>query len=313
MKRIMMMVPICIGVAFGLSSCYVEQFINWKEKMEPREKLGRDARVLLVSAVNPKKPGLSAKKARAVGQLSDHTLNHLKVMMSRDSVEAEVIRGYKVDIRRQDSSIRVLTGNGRFTHVLILTSLDVYFETGDVEFVDNSDGSQSRVTDLNTVAEIGYRFMRAGASPLDTLVTSRVYFGNRVGLLSMLTPSITKHMPDAYEAVEWNAEVWGRRFFPWYRNRTREVVGNARWNGNKTFLAMSQAIDRKDLERALSEARRQTSNSKRSVASMAYYNCAAICEALGRKQEMLDYLDKSIEANSLNMMARFMKGQYAAN
>lgn len=296
--------PIAIGLAIVLCSCVTFQPVSWQEQV-PARYPAFEGRTALLSAIDKDDMDFRKRKEEEFVMLADHTIDHLKLLLERKSLESDAVHNRRVDLTRQDSTLALALPDKNYKKAVIISSMSVYFDETGWTIVEDEDGKKTKVREFDIVSEIGYRLVSPPGSRFDTSIVARKYFGERSGISGSIGPSVTKNTKEAIAIVEYNAELYLRSYYPWMRNRTRYVYSGS---GSDAITA---AIKKNDLKQALILSRRQLSGPKPLTISMVQYNCAVLCEALGEKSDMMDHLRKAVESKPVAPSAGAMFEEYS--
>jgi len=281
---------LAILALFFFDSCTTLQTVHWMEPVAPRFPFTQGP-VLIVSAVNPEALEYRNKKNQEFGMLVDRLMDSLGVRLQKNFVTSEVVHGYRVKLSNTDSSLRAVAGAKQYEATVVVSDFDAYF-SGTRDDIENSDGSTERVVEYNLVTQAHYRLFKSGVKTMDTIQFASKYFGNKSGSLAGVGPNIVTNADLALKSAALNANLFARNFTPWKQSRSRVFYASASYTLDKSFLAYTKAVERGEYEKALELSKKYLKDSNGAVAARAHVNCAVMCEVLGRKQEILPYLEK---------------------
>lgn len=274
-----------------LGSCTAFQTVSWKEPVAPRHAISQGP-VLIVSAVNPESLEYREKKNQEFGVLVDRLMDRLGVVLQENNVGVEVVHGYRVKLSNQDSSLMAVAGGKSYPATIVISSFDAYFSGTRDEVQEPGSSTVEKVVNYDLVTRANYKVSKSGTLAFDTVQFASIYYGNKSGSLASISPNIVKNQDMAIRTATLNADLFARNFIPWTRNRSRTFYASTSYTFDKSFLAYTKAVERGEYEKAFELSKKYLNHSNKGVAARAHINCAVMCEVLGRKEEILPYLQK---------------------
>jgi hypothetical protein len=283
---------IIIIISATLVACGSTQLLRTTVQTTPIYSVDPE-RVLLLNMVDIAGQKYRDGKEELFVQLVDNTLIDLaREIKDRIGIESVIqpgfVKGGETTLSI-DSVVRVLMLEKEASDAIVINSFDAYFYKNDVEITIHDDGTKSRELKFDITSEIQYLwYNKTGLYSDKKIHVSRHHSSRQVisGALAV-GPNIVTQQNDAIVITEENMNKYLNLFLPGYEYRTRHLhTGGA-------FKPVKQAIVAQNFDVALSESKRLLNHSNPRIAAKANYNCAVLCESLGKYNQVITYLIES--------------------
>ena len=207
-------------------------------------------------------------------------------------ITTEPVFGFTNTAGNMDSAVHILLAQKNATHAIVITAFDVYFSQTHVEVTkDENSKTKSRRAFYDIVSDIHFSFYNSDSVVKKMeLLMSRYHSSRSVasGLLSV-GPNVVVQENDARSISLDNLQQYLNNYFPGQKSRTRTFLAD------KGFENMIAAIDNKDYETALLEAKILSTTFTKNKAALACYDCAILYEMKGDTAHALDYLHMALK------------------
>ena len=305
-KQISIVLIICIAQSF--SACVNTNFVATKIPSRPVYEVS-PKRIVLVSTYDLNTEKYRNKKLQLFNELRDLSLVRMaEDLEKRTATETIVLRGYdaaSIQAEEHAALAEVLLKKYKATDAIFLNKLELYFLQTGVEVERDVDGSKNRTAYYDIVSNINYAWYdEQGLFQQDNVQLQRFYQSRWVlsGLLAA-GPNVVKKGDDALEYTFENGRRYLNLYFPGYEERQR-VFFSSKKIGDIHALVKSG-----NYELALAESEQYTNAANTEHASLANYNCAVLCEILGRYEQVKTYLNRSLKYSN-NLYALDMLNDY---
>lgn len=244
------------------------------------------------------------KEALFISITDDLLDSAAKRIQAKTGINTEPLYGFTNTTGNTDSMVRALLIQKNATHAIVISAFDVYFSQTHVEVTkDTYSKSKNRQAFYDIVSDIHFRFYNSD-SLIKTmeLLAARFHSSRSVasGLLAA-GPNIVVQENDARSISLYNLQQYLNYYFPGQKPKTRTFLGE------KGFENMLAAIDKKEYETALLEAKLLTTSTSKNKAAFACYNCAILYEMKGQIAYALDYLRLALTHYPLNPAWEMLK------
>lgn len=249
-------------------------------------------KILLINSCDICAKKFRENKEQLFVSITDDLLDSAaKRIAQKTGISTQPLYGFTNITGNTDSLLTALLLEKNATHAIVISAFDVYFSQTHVEVTkDPNSKSKSRQAFYDIVSDIHFRFYnRDSLIKTMELLTARYHSSRSVasGLLSV-GPNVVVQEKDARSISLDNLQQYLNYFFPGQKPRTRTFLGE------KGFENMLAAIDKKDYETALLEARLLSTNASKNKAALACYDCAILYEMKGETARALDYLHMAL-------------------
>ncbi|HMP98399.1 MAG TPA: tetratricopeptide repeat protein [Cyclobacteriaceae bacterium] len=276
------------------SGCINSSFVITKVPTQPVFDV-EAKKVLIVSTYDVEQENFRKKKKNLFKELIDLAMVRMaEEMEKRASVEAVALRNTDATGLRSEEHpalVEELMQRYKASDVILINKLDVYFVQTNVSVEINEDGSRSRTAyyDIHSFVKYAWYDKEGLFQEHDNDIFR--FYDSRLVISGLLAagPNVVKRSEDALAFTFENTRRYLNLYFPGFEERQRSL-----YSGKRVGL-IKEPVKIGDYERALQITLQHVEDPNPDYAASANYNCAVLLEAMGRYDEVRNFLLRSIQ------------------